>query len=188
MAELLDNWGTGGSLNPSARRPSWQVGPGVDNPYSNGKRQEPDVSAPGDPESGWLIVVTRGTAAGRHVSSILRKWTSPSPMAEPAGLTGVAYLNPTLYAVALRTCRISLFHDVVRGNNLLTKPPLTRHWLLARLTCPGLGDAIIAAWSVVCRLLSGAPDPPNTLNSELLRHWACFRSQPRASTCRRRMR
>ena len=69
--EPLDNWGTGGSLNPSSRRPSWQVGPGVDNPYSNGKRQEPDVSAPGDPESGWLIVVDgeESRAGGTSASS-----------------------------------------------------------------------------------------------------------------------
>ena len=64
--EPLDNWGTGGSLNPSNRRPPWQVGPGVDNSYSNGKRQEPDVAAPGDPESGWLIVVDGEESARRR--------------------------------------------------------------------------------------------------------------------------
>ncbi len=66
-SEPLDNWGTGGALNPSSPRPRWQVGPGVVNRYSNGKRQEPDVSAPGDPESGWLIVVDgEESRRGRH--------------------------------------------------------------------------------------------------------------------------
>ena len=102
--EPLDNWGTGGSLNPSSRRPSWQVGPGVDNPYSNGKRQEPDVSAPGDPESGWFIVVDGEESRAGGTSASSPFWAGVTSlfeqMAEQAGLLGLGYLNPTLYALA----------------------------------------------------------------------------------------
>ena len=67
----LTNSGTGGGLNPLDARPVWQQGPGVDNQYSNGKRQFPDISAPADPYTGWYIVVggEGSTAGGTSASS-----------------------------------------------------------------------------------------------------------------------
>ena len=92
--EPLDNWGTGGSLSPSNRRPIWQVGPGVKNTYSNGKRQEPDVSAPGDPESGWLIVVEGEESRAGGTSASSPFWAGVTSlfgqMVKQAGLPGPA--------------------------------------------------------------------------------------------------
>ena len=148
--EPLDNWGTGGALNPGARRPSWQVGPGVDNKYSNGKRQEPDVSAPGDPESGWMIVVDGEEQRAGGTSASSPFWAGVTSlfgqMAHQAHLFGLGYLNPTLYALAASNPSNTLFHDVVRGDNLLYEA--TPGWDFATgLGSPiasKLGDAIVA--------------------------------------------
>ena len=140
--EPLDNWGTGGALNPSTRRPSWQVGPGVDNTYSNGRRQEPDVSAPGDPESGWFIVVDGEESHAGGTSASSPFWAGVTSLfgqlAEPAGLLGLGYLNPTLYTLAAANPPNTLFHDVVRGDNLLY--PATPGWDFAT----GLGSPIVS--------------------------------------------
>jgi kumamolisin len=40
-----NSWGSGGGLSQLFKRPVWQDGPGVQNHYSNGMRQVPDVSA-----------------------------------------------------------------------------------------------------------------------------------------------
>ena len=55
--EPLDNWGTGGALNPSAAPAELAGRPRRDQPLLRRQATEPDVSAPGDPESGWMIVV-----------------------------------------------------------------------------------------------------------------------------------
>ena len=47
--DILSGGGTGGGLSRVEERPPWQVGPGVENQYSNGKRQVPDVAGPADP-------------------------------------------------------------------------------------------------------------------------------------------
>ena len=43
-----NSWGTGGGVSTIFTRPSWQQGQGVQNRYSNGKRQVPDISAAAD--------------------------------------------------------------------------------------------------------------------------------------------
>ncbi len=40
-----NNWGSGGGLSKLFKRPDWQNAPGMQNTYSNGFRQIPDVSA-----------------------------------------------------------------------------------------------------------------------------------------------
>ncbi|HXY92723.1 MAG TPA: S53 family peptidase [Acidimicrobiia bacterium] len=148
--EPLDNWATGGGLSPSAARPSWQRGPGVDNSSSNGKRQVPDVSAPGDPESGWLIVVNGDEQRSGGTSASSPFWAGITSlfgqMAQQQGLRGLGFLAPTLYSLAASSSESSLFHDVVRGDNLLQ--PATPGWDYATgLGSPhvaALGDAIVA--------------------------------------------
>ena len=118
----LLNAGTGGGLNPLDDRPDWQEGPGVDNTSSNGKRQYPDVSAPADPYTGWYIVVGgEGSSAG-GTSASSPFWAGLTAlyeqMATKAGLDGLGFLTPTLYAVAASSPTNTLFHDIVRGGNL----------------------------------------------------------------------
>src|SRR5262249_31825626 len=40
-----NQWGSGGGLSKLFQRPEWQNAPGVQNTYSNGMRQMPDISA-----------------------------------------------------------------------------------------------------------------------------------------------
>ena len=146
----LTNSGGGGGLNPLDARPTWQQGPGVDNKYSNGKRQFPDVAAPSDPASGWYIVVggVGSTAGGTSAASPF--WAGLASlyeqMANEAGLDGLGFLTPTLYAVAAASPTNTVFHDVVRGGNLFyeTTPGWDYATGLGTPIASTLGDAIVA--------------------------------------------
>src|SRR5205823_2636478 len=50
--------GGGGGISSFFKEPSWQTGPGVQNQYSNGNREVPDVSADADPASGYAVYCT----------------------------------------------------------------------------------------------------------------------------------
>ncbi|MBO0780244.1 MAG: S8/S53 family peptidase, partial [Ktedonobacteraceae bacterium] len=50
--------GGGGGLSSVFQQPDWQVGPGVQNQYSNGKREVPDVAADADPQTGYAVYCT----------------------------------------------------------------------------------------------------------------------------------
>ena len=60
--------GGGGGVSDETPRPEFQRAPGVDNEFSTGGRQIPDVAGPADPASGYLSVdegtvgVTGGTS------------------------------------------------------------------------------------------------------------------------------
>ena len=151
--EPLDNWGTGGALNPSTRRPSWQVGPGVDNTYSNGRRQEPDVSAPGDPESGGFIVVAGEESRAGGTSASSPFWAGVTSLfeqlAEPAGFLWND-ASPSCAPLADNPPN-TLFHDVVT----ISHPPLPAGtsppgWLADRVQ----PDAIVATWRAACAFRS----------------------------------
>ncbi len=155
----LLNAGTGGGLNPLDDRPSWQEGPGVDNQFSNGKRQYPDVAAPADPYTGWYIVVGgHGSSAG-GTSASSPFWAGLAAlyeqMAKKAGLDGLGFLTPTLYAVSAASSSDTVFHDIVRGGNLFyeTTPGWDYATGLGTPIATKLGDAVVAY------LLSNHPVP-----------------------------
>ena len=50
--------GGGGGISSTFPLPTWQTGPGVQNQYSNGKREVPDVSADADPATGYATYCT----------------------------------------------------------------------------------------------------------------------------------
>jgi kumamolisin len=54
-AEPKSTLGSGGGLSMMFSRPSWQIGTGVLNGFSNGMRQVPDVAADADPVTGFSI-------------------------------------------------------------------------------------------------------------------------------------
>ena len=54
--DVLKGDGSGGGLASATPRPAWQTGPGVQNSFSNGLRQLPDVAGPADPDSGMVVV------------------------------------------------------------------------------------------------------------------------------------
>ena len=126
--EPLSGAGTGGGLSKYQARPSWQQGPGVDNAQSTGMRQVPDVAGPADPSSGFFIIYTdpdQGLVNGRvgGTSAAAPFWASSMLLTEQLaaveGVTNLGLLGPTLYQVAAAAPPGSLFHDVIKGGNLL---------------------------------------------------------------------
>jgi subtilase family serine protease len=127
--EPLSGNGGGGGLSTHHDRPSWQQGPGVDNPFSNGMRQVPDVAGPADPATGFKIIYTK-PGDGRRVSGQVGGTSAAAPfwsasmlltrqLAASEGVTAFGPLGPVLYQIAAEQPPGAVFHDVIRGGNLL---------------------------------------------------------------------
>ena len=122
--EPLEQWGTGGGLSAVFNRPSWQSGPGVVNRYSNGMRQIPDVSALGDLDTGWDIVIdgkwdmVGGTSAAAPLSAALPALTDQALVHRH--LAEVGFANPAFYDFGSnpRHFPAPAFHPVTEGTNL----------------------------------------------------------------------
>lgn len=125
---------TGGGISQFWPRPDWQTGPGVNNAYSNGKRQSPDVAANADPFVGYITytvdaagcpvytgdssattcyTIIGGTSAGAPLWAAATALTNQVLTANGTGRLGFA--NPTIYA--LFRAQPTLFHDVTQGDN-----------------------------------------------------------------------
>jgi kumamolisin len=119
--DVLSQGGSGGGLNPIDARPPWQVGPGVDNPDSNGARQVPDVAGPADPDSGYFIVSGRQANIVGGTSGAAPFWAGSlaliAQVAQEQGAGPLGYVNPGLYQVAAAGATPLAFHDVIRGGN-----------------------------------------------------------------------
>ncbi len=122
--------GGGGGLSSYFALPSWQVGPGVKNQYSNGNRQVPDVSADADPASGYAVYCTV-TAAGCSSSGwiVVGGTSAAAPLwagstatindyLQKQGKSRMGNANPALYALENAQQTYTPFHDVTSGNNL----------------------------------------------------------------------
>jgi subtilase family serine protease len=123
----LSNAGGGGGLAAGIPRPSWQSGPGVANPYSNGTRQVPDVSADADPGTGWLTY-SSGSSGGTGSDQEAGGTSAAAPFwaasmlltrqyAHEHGVGRLGYVNPVLYALASTRQAFAPFHDVTEGGN-----------------------------------------------------------------------
>ena len=162
--EYLSTGGTGGGLNPTEPRPDWQQGPGVDNQFSNGNRQVPDVSASGGPDSQYQIFYTPPGEAGQWTSVYGTSAAAPfwaasmiliRQLADQQGVGRLGYVNPMLYALAAGEQGSTIFHDVTRGGNLLH--PATPGWDYAT----GLGSPDVTALAgAIVRYLRDHPAPP----------------------------
>ncbi len=115
-----NTWGTGGGLSKdkSFTRPSWQTGSGVQNSYSNGERQVPDVSALADNisiyfQSFWQPV--GGTSASAPIWAAGAALVDQALQKEGKPLLGGV---PNLYAIANHPGQYHPFQDVTQGNNL----------------------------------------------------------------------
>jgi subtilase family serine protease len=127
----LGQSGSGGGLSHVFARPAWQVGPGVVNATSNGKRQVPDVAGPADPASGLFVVSAGQAEVVGGTSAATPFWAGSmvlaAQLAAKDGITSVGFLDPVLYAVAAdHQADGSVFHDVTVGANLLY--PATPGW------------------------------------------------------------
>lgn len=115
----LSAGGGGGGLSTFYDRPSWQRGPGVQNRFSTGRRQVPDVAAAADGDSGWYVIVggeenkIGGTSASAPFWAASMLLVGQHAQREGAGRVG--YANPLLYRIAARPN--SPFNDVTQGGN-----------------------------------------------------------------------
>jgi len=123
--------GTGGGLSAYLAMPNWQQGPGVQNQFSNGKRQIPDVSADADPDSGVAVYQSaknpRGEVEGSWglgggTSLATPIWAGITALVnqylKSQGLKPAGFLNPALYALAGTHQAYPPFHDITDGTNL----------------------------------------------------------------------
>jgi kumamolisin len=126
--EPLGGSGTGGGLSRYQSRPTWQQGPGVQNAQSNGQRQVPDIAGPADPSSGFFVLYTdpdQGRVSGRvgGTSAASPFWAASmlltQQFAASQGVAALGALGPVLYQIAAQQPAGAVFHDVIRGGNLL---------------------------------------------------------------------
>jgi len=157
--DVLSNRGSGGGISAVHQRPRWQRGRGVENRFSTGKRQVPDVAGPADCDSAFLIVYPQQTEsgwkqvvgpAGCGTSAAAPFWAGVAALVRQyvrsRGRPDPGFLAPVFYDLA-RSGRKSPFYDVQAGGNL--KHEATRGWDYAT----GLGSP--KAWDLARALATG---------------------------------
>lgn len=125
----------GGGLSQFWKMPSWQTGPGVQNSYSNGMRETPDVSLDADPATGYDVYCTAGSSCtGGGLGGTTGGWitvggtSAAAPMwaamialtnedAAHHGKSVVGFLNPSIYSIASGSGYGSDFHDITPPGN-----------------------------------------------------------------------
>jgi kumamolisin len=131
----LEGAGGGGGVSQVYTRPSWQTGPGVNNQFSNGMRQVPDIAADADPLTGYAIYDSSSNCAGQNCWGVVGGTSAAAPFwaglvaladqrAAAQGKGPVGFLNPLLYR--LGSGATPPYHDVVAGGNLYF--PATPGW------------------------------------------------------------
>ncbi len=134
----FDHGATGGGVSRFWPRPAWQLGPGVQNSFSTGKRQSPDVAANADPLAGY-VVYTNYPGVCLAFADPSDPMPDPDNCFQPIGGTSagaplwaagtalinqylaannkprLGFANPTLYNV-FRTSTTA-FYDVTGGDN-----------------------------------------------------------------------
>jgi kumamolisin len=116
--------GSGGGLSMLWQRPSWQMGEGTTGSFSDGAREMPDVSALGDPNTGWdvYVVGTWSVVAGTSAAAPL--WAGLAALADQKlsqqGLGAVGFADLPIYAFGGDPSRwpAKAFNDVRNGENL----------------------------------------------------------------------
>ncbi|MBV9613931.1 MAG: S8/S53 family peptidase [Ktedonobacteraceae bacterium] len=122
--------GSGGGLSSNFLMPNWQRGPGVQNSYSNGKREVPDVSANADNNYGYAIYCTVlaanclstgwNTIAGTSSGAPL--WAASTALInqyiQAQGKRPLGQMNPVLYGLFNGPRAYPPFHDITSGTNL----------------------------------------------------------------------
>jgi len=125
----------GGGLSQFWKQPSWQTGPGVQNQYSNGMRETPDVSLDADPATGYPVYCTAGSnCTGGGVTGGSSGWltvggtSAAAPMwaamvalanqqAAKAGKNTLGFLNPALYKIGSGSNYSRDFHDITASGS-----------------------------------------------------------------------
>lgn len=121
--------GGGGGISSFFKEPGWQTGPSVQNQYSNGNREVPDVSADADPASGYSVYCTVAgagcpssgwiTVAGTSAAAPL--WAGGTELIneylQKQQKSPLGFANPVLYGLQ-NAQQFPPFHDITSGNNL----------------------------------------------------------------------
>ncbi|MGG3469768.1 protease pro-enzyme activation domain-containing protein [Neobacillus pocheonensis] len=121
-SDTTSRWGGGGGLSQKYTMPSFQSGTGVQNMYTNGYRQVPDVSADADPSTGYSIysggswTVVGGTSAAAPLWAGIAALNNQYAAANGKGNLGEA--NPTLYRMFNTVQTFPAYHDITSGDNL----------------------------------------------------------------------
>ena len=122
--------GGGGGISSFFSQPSWQKGPGVQNQYTNGHREVPDVSADADPATGYSVYCTvsaTGCQAGGWMvvggtSAAAPLWAGSvaviNEYLQNQGQSRIGFANPALYALENTQQPFAPFHDITSGDNL----------------------------------------------------------------------
>lgn len=113
-----NRWGSGGGLSAMFQHPDWQSANGVNNRYSNGERQIPDIAAvayalPVYFNGQWGAV--GGTSAAAPI------WAAGIALVNEGLITQIqkfAYSPRMFYLAASKTNGMTPYFDVTRGNNL----------------------------------------------------------------------
>jgi kumamolisin len=116
--------GGGGGLSQVWPRPFYQRGTAVENRFSDGMRQVPDVAALGDANTGWNVFHDGrwDIAAGTSASAPL--WAGMVALIDQSlvghRLARVGFANPALYSFGEHPSAqpSPAFNDITRGNNL----------------------------------------------------------------------
>jgi kumamolisin len=120
--EPLVSQGSGGGISQLFAPPSWQTGPGTGEfGESRPGRQVPDVSADGDPSTGFAVTFHGLTLQSAGTSLAAPLWAAFTALIdqylEHQGLKEVGFVNPDLYEVAAQSQTYPAFHDITIGGN-----------------------------------------------------------------------
>jgi kumamolisin len=143
--EPIEQWGSNGGLSIFWKTPAWQSGPGVQNQYSNGMRQTPDISANADGQSGWDVFANGMEEKVGGTSAAAPFWAAIAALIDQdlkqKGLPLIGFANPALYYFAQSPAGLPAppFHDITQGTNLYY--PATPGWDYAT----GLGTPDVGA-------------------------------------------
>jgi len=123
--------GSGGGLSNTFKLPAWQSGPGVQNQYSNGYREVPDVTAVGDPRTGYSVYCTVTNAGCPATGWLTIGGTSAATplwagslllvnqyLKMQHGGSAIGHVNSALYRIFNTQQQYPAFHNVTIGNNL----------------------------------------------------------------------
>src|SRR2546421_8465482 len=141
-----NRWGTGGGLSQVYRRPAWQNAYGVNNRYSNGARQVPNISA-----TAFALAIyfdgQWGTVGGTSAAAPI--WAAGQSLVNQGLIKQIgkyAYSPRMFYLAADKNNGRRPYYDVTRGNNLYY--PATPGWdYPTGLGTPNLADF----YMVVCQ-------------------------------------
>ncbi|TMC80780.1 MAG: peptidase S53 [Chloroflexi bacterium] len=162
--------GGGGGLSNTFKQPSWQTGPGVQNPYSNGFREVPDVTGDADPATGYAMYCTvtnagcpsTGWISVGGTSAAAPLWAGITALInqylQAQGKKVIGYANPALYALFNAHPQFPAFHDITTGNNL-NYPAVTGYDLASGIGSP---DVYNMARDFVTLSVGGTPTPTPT--------------------------